>query len=223
MRSCNRAAALVPVTLILVHCSSNFQTAPGHDGGTNADTGHVADAGHVTKDSGHADSGKSSDAGKPAGGLGLIFTPSNVACVISGSALAAEAADAGFDPAMLADVDIMSSTAVSSDGSDYASLSSGVAYGLPRQSNGVKIGVLIAKSWTIEATATLSVYGPYPIALVASQGITVFGGIDGTTQDPPPGGYPSPQTDNSMGGGPGGGAAGSTNGAFIGAGGGSFC
>ena len=176
---------------------------------------------------GGPDGGNAGQDGGGGGGLALGFFPSNVSCALTGSVLAAASADAGVDLSKLADVDIMSTPQfelASDNGSLEGIASSGVVYTVLRQSNGIKIGVFIANSWTIESGATLTLSGAYPIALVAVKDIIVYGGIDATIGNTPPGGFPAPAPTFSQGGGPGGGAAGSGNGSSVyGAGGGSYC
>ena len=204
---------LVPMAAMLCQCSSNFTTA---DAGSDAVVEH------------HDDAGPEKDSGKPkdAGGTGLLsFTPSNIGCSLNASALMAAALDAGIDAAALGDVDITSSsiTDLYSDHDTASGLTSAnVAYLSMRQSDGTRVGVYIANSWTIESTGTITLAGSYPIALVAIQDIKVYanGLIDGTSN--PPGGFEAPAAEPGPGGGPGGGAAEGQSG-DIGAGGGSYC
>jgi hypothetical protein len=158
--------------------------------------------------------------------INLGFYPSNIACALTASSLAAVASDAGIDLSTLSDVDIAdaSITNLYSSENTVGRLASGpVAYTTLRQPDGTQIGVYIARSWTIESTGTLTLNGTFPLALVALTTITVFanGTIDGTTN--PPGGFAAPTPDYVQGAGPGGGAGASNNGTGAGAGGGSYC
>ncbi len=188
--------------------------------------------------------GGTSEAGEEAGaGINLGFYPSNVACALTGSGLLAAVEDAGIDLSMLADVDFTAANEPGihsdqnvcgspSDCSDYLPVKSptnaAVVYTTLRQSNGIQIGVYIANSWTVEAGATLTLQGSYPIALVALTDITVYGAISGASDyfsGNGPGGYPTPPggATTAQGQGPGGGPVGSTNGADTGGGGASYC
>jgi hypothetical protein len=178
------------------------------------------------------------------GPLGLGFFPSNIACALTASAIAAVATDGGVDLSQLGDIDLTpenepsltSDTDVCPDpascGSRFAfkgSTNTALLYTTARQSNGTKIGVYIAKSWTIEKGASLVLYGTLPIALVALTDITVDGIIDGTGNttalgQTPPGGYPGASgTNTSHGEGPGGGPGGTNGTPGAGGGGASFC
>jgi hypothetical protein len=202
---------LVPVALALVACSSSSTT--------------------VTPDAGHP----AAEAG-PVGPLGIGFYPSNIGCGLTAAALNDGGTKDGVDLDKLADVDVTSSSALSvpSDSnfsSQIVSLTSAtgeVGYMTLRQSDGTKVGIYVAKSWTIEPGATMGLSGAYPIVFVALGDITVLGHIDGTSSDNFPGGYiPAlSAADDTMGEGPGGGPAGSslsTQGDSAGAGGGSYC
>jgi hypothetical protein len=161
--------------------------------------------------------------------LGLGFYPSNISCALTTTALES-ALDGGVDVSTLGDVDISDNIGIPSD-SDFTSdlvtlegVQGNVVYTTIQQSNGVKIGIYIAKSWTVEAGITVSLTGAYPVAFVALTNITVYGDIVATGGDlsKAPGAYnDNSSTDDTQGQGPGGGAAGVAD--TSGAGGGSYC
>jgi hypothetical protein len=161
--------------------------------------------------------------------LGLGFYPSNISCALTTAALDS-AVDGGVDLSMLGDVDISDNIGIPSDSdltSDLETLEGvqgNVVYTTIRQGNGVKVGIYIAKSWTVEAGITVGLTGAYPIAFVALTNITVNGNLVATGGDlsNAPGAYnDNSSMDDTQGQGPGGGAAGVTG--TSGAGGGSYC
>ncbi|MGH7285271.1 MAG: hypothetical protein ACRELY_27425, partial [Polyangiaceae bacterium] len=141
--------------------------------------------------------GTSTDGGTggDAGGA-LSFTPSNIDI-------------SGVDLSKIDDIDVTgSSCGINSERLDVGACFDGtkVAYTTITQSNNIKIGVYVAKSWRIEPNAVLNVFGNFPIALVALGQFEMLGTMSAAAQgdNPVGGGYRS-TAGNAIGAGPGGG------------------
>ncbi len=186
---------------LLTACSSSNNGTP-NDAGSGADTG--------AQDAGGGDSGTPSS---------LPFSPSNLGNVLN-----------GIDATKLEDVDLaLAPFVIDSDADDSGKIQSragGVAYVQVTQPNQVKIGVYIARSWTIGPDAIITVKGQFPLALVALTKHEILGQVlaeaDGDVAHG--GGYTTPATGSAKGGGPGGGApaAGAATGGTA-SGGGGYC
>lgn len=155
-----------------------------------------------------SDAGPGVDSSKP---TALGFSPSNVDL-------------SGMDLSKVGDYDITDSNCTIDSGSLQGTCGdpNGVlAFKLATQSDGTKVGVYVARTIRIEATAQLTVTGSFPIVLVALDQINILGRLIAAGKaDVAICGGSTQTTANSKGGGLGGGGAGTSNAA---GGGGSYC